>query len=81
MEERKMLKENYVAMVQDNYYRKQAEKNAEEYIQYNNSKKIKNKLKRFWKEWGISKEETGYLLACFAVFGSLFIVYILGILF
>lgn len=76
-----MLKENYVAMAQENYVRKQSEKGAEEYLQYNNNKKMKNKIKRFWKEWGVSKEDFGYLLAGLSLFGEIFAIYILCSLF
>lgn len=42
---------------------------------------MKNKLKHFWQEWGITKQEAGYFLAAASIFGMIFIFNILGGLF
>lgn len=39
------------------------------------------RFKRFWKEWGISKEDVLNILACFSIFGFLFALYIFGCMF
>lgn len=36
------------------------------------------RFKRFWKEWGISKDEAMDFLACISIFVFLFALYILG---
>ena len=40
-------------------------------------KYTKIRLKRFWNEWGISKEEAEIFLSLFSIFGCLFLLYIL----
>lgn len=36
------------------------------------------RFKRFWKEWGVTKEEAIEFLACISIFVFLFALYILG---
>lgn len=73
-----MLKDDFVAMVQEKYTKNKAEETAMEYLQHNHNKKIKNKIKMFWKEWGISKEEFKTILGGLGIFGSLYLLYVLG---
>ena len=40
-------------------------------------KYTKIRVKRFWNEWGISKEEAEIFLSLFSIFGCLFLLYIL----
>lgn len=35
------------------------------------------RFKRFWKEWGVTKEEAIGLLACISIFAFIFALYIL----
>ncbi len=72
-----MLKENYITMVQNNYAINQREENAREYLRNNANKKFKNKIKRFWKEWGLSKEDAGYLLGGLSIFASIIALYMI----
>ena len=37
---------------------------------------MKRKLKRFWREWGITLEELKGILSALTLFGSLYIMYI-----
>lgn len=39
---------------------------------------MKRKLKRFWKEWGITLEEVKAILTILTIFASLYILYILA---
>lgn len=36
------------------------------------------RFRRFWNEWGVSKEEVISLLSCASIFGLLFVLYIIG---
>ncbi len=44
-------------------------------------KYAKIRFKRFWKEWGVSKEDVACLLGGFSLFGLVASVYILGYIF
>ena len=44
-------------------------------------KYAKIRFRRFWKEWGISKEDFACLMGGFSLFGLLASVYILGYIF
>lgn len=39
------------------------------------------RFKRFWNEWGLSKEDCLNLLSCMAMFGMLGALYIVGCMF
>lgn len=44
-------------------------------------RKIKKALKRFWKEWGISKEELGMFVGALSLFSGFFALYMVGCMF
>lgn len=44
-------------------------------------RKIKKVLKRFWKEWGITKEECEMIISGLSLFGGIFALYMIGCMF
>ena len=44
-------------------------------------KYAKIRFRRFWREWGVTKEEVIDLLGCFSIFGMLIATYIVGYIF
>ena len=75
--ENKAIKTDLITHVQHNHTQKKQEENARQYIRNKSNGKPLNRIKRFWKEWGVTKTEILDFITIILMFGILAMLYIL----
>lgn len=75
--ENKAIKTDLIAHVQRNHTQKQEEEKAKEYLHNKANKKPLNRIRKFWKEWGVTKTEVLDFITIILMFGILAMLYII----